>query len=111
MKRGLLLLALVVPALSAPALMPALAQSACMEPQAPTMPDGKTAPAAEIRAAAEGVRTFVAKSDEYQTCLNKEYETTVNEGKAAAKAKKEAFDATKMNAEREAKIQANQKKK
>jgi hypothetical protein len=107
MKRGLWLLAVVVPALAVPAFLPALAQSACMEPAVPTMPDGKTAARAEIIAAAGAAKEFMSKSDEFQGCLNAEYEATVN----AAKAKKEPFDATKINAEREAKITANQKKK
>src|SRR4029450_9976666 len=111
MKRGLWLLAVALPALATPAFMPAMAQSACMEPAPPTMPDGKTAPAADGRAAAGGVRAFVAQSDEYQKCLNDEYAATVKTGQAAAKAKKEPFDATKLNSDREAKIAANQKKK
>ena len=111
MKRALWLLAVAVPALCAPVLMPALAQSACMEPVPPTMPDGKTAPAADVRAAAEAVRTFVTQSDDYQKCLNDEYATTVKAGQAAAKEKKQPFDARSLNADREAKIAANQKKK
>ena len=111
MKRPLWLLAVVVPALSVPALMPALAQSACMEPAVPTMPDGKTAARAEIIAAAGAAKEFMAKSDEYQGCLNAEYEAAVNAGQAAAKEKKIAFDAKQLNKDREAKITANQKKK
>jgi hypothetical protein len=112
MKRALWLLALAVPALSSPVLVPALAQSACMEPAVPTMPDGKTAARAEIIAAAGAAKEFITKSDEYQGCLNAEYEAAVNAMKAeAAKDKSKAVDATKMNADREAKISANQKKK
>ena len=114
MKRGLLVLAVALPALAAPALMPALAQSACMEPAAPTMPDGKTAARAEIIAAAGAAKEFVTKSDEYQACLNAEYETTVKAALEAVKAKdksKAPVDAKKLNSEREAKISANQKKK
>jgi hypothetical protein len=107
MKRGLWVLAVALPALAAPALMPAMAQSACVEPTAPTMPDGKTAAREQIIAAAGAAKEFITKSDEYQGCLNAEYEAAVN----AAKAKKEPLDATKMNADREAKITANQKKK
>lgn len=107
MKRALWLLAIAVPALSSPVLVPALAQSACMEPAVPMMPDGKTAARAEIIAAAGAAKEFMSKSDEYQGCLNAEYEAAVN----AAKAKKEPLDATKMNKEREDKITANQKKK
>jgi hypothetical protein len=111
MKRALWLLAIAVPALASPAFMPALAQSACMEPAAPTMPDGKTAARAEIIAAAGAAKEFMTKSDEYQLCLNTEYETAVNAMKAEAAKTKKAVDATKMNADREAKITANQKKK
>ena len=111
MKRRLWLLAVVVPALGVPAMMPALAQSACMEPATPTMPDGKTAARAEIIAAAGAAKEFITKSDEYQGCLNAEYEAAVNAGQAAAKEKKTSFDATKLNKDREAKIATNQKKK
>jgi hypothetical protein len=111
MKRALWVLAIAVPALSAPVILPAVAQSACMEPATPTMPDGKTAARAEIIAAAGMAKEFMTKSDEYQGCLNAEYETNVKTGQAAAKEKKQPFDATKMNKEREDKIAANQKKK
>jgi hypothetical protein len=107
MKHGLWVLAVALPALAVPAFMPALAQSACVEPPAPTMPDGKTAARDQIIAAAGAAKEFMAKSDEFQGCLNAEYEATVN----AAKAKKEPFDATKLNKDREAKITANQKRK
>jgi hypothetical protein len=112
MKRTLWLLAVAVPALAAPVLLvPALAQSACMEPAAPTMPDGKTAARAEIIAAAGAAKEFISKSDEYQGCLNAEYEAAVNAMKAEAAKNKKSVDATKLNADREAKIAANQKKK
>jgi hypothetical protein len=107
MKRAFWVLAIALPALAVPALMPALAQSACVEPAPPTMPDGKTAARDQIIAAAGAAKEFITKSDEYQGCLNAEYEASVT----AAKAKKEPFDATKLNADREAKISANQKKK
>jgi len=112
MKRAPLLLAIAVPALSAPVLVPALAQSACMEPVVPTMPDGKTAARAEIIAAAGMAKEFMSKSDEYQGCLNAEYEAAVNAMKAeAAKDKSKAVNAKQLNSDREAKIVVNQKKK
>ena len=112
MKRGLWVLAIALPALAAPALLPALAQSACMEPATPSMPNGKTAQRDEIIAAAGAAKEFMTKSDDFQNCLNAEYEKNVNAMKAAAaKDKTKAIDATKMNADREAKINANQKKK
>ena len=114
MKRGLLVLAIALPALAAPALMPAFAQSACMEPGAPTMPDGKTAARPEIIAAAGAAKEFMTKSDEYQACLNTEYETTVKAALEAVKAKdksKAPVDAKALDTARQAKILANQKKK
>ena len=113
MKRGLLVLTVALPALAAPALMPALAQSACMEPAEPKMPDGKTAARAEIIAAAGAAKEFITKSDEYQACLNAEYEVTAKAAAEAAKAKDKSkmVDTVKLNSEREAKITANQKKK
>ena len=113
MRRGLCLFTVALAALASPALVPALAQSACMEPVAPTMPDGKTAARAEIIAAAGSAKEFVAQSDEYQSCLNAEYEATVKAALEAAKAKDKSkqVDAKKLNSEREAKISANQKKK
>jgi hypothetical protein len=57
-------------------------------------------------------KEFMSKSDEYQGCLNAEYEAAVNAMKAeAAKDKSKAVDATKMNKDRELKITVNQKKK
>jgi len=114
MKRGLLVLAVALPAFAAPALMPALAQSACMEPAAPSMPDGKTAARPEIITAAGAAKEFMTKSDEYQACLNMEYETTVKAALEAVKAKdkgKAPVDAKALDTERQAKILANQKKK
>jgi hypothetical protein len=114
MRRGLCLLTVALAALAAPALVPALAQSACVEPAAPTMPDGKTAARAEIIAAAGAAKEFVTKSDEYQNCLNAEYETTVKAALEAVKAKdksKPPVDAKALDTERQAKILANQKKK
>jgi len=86
----------------------ALAASACMDPMVPPMPDGKTAERDAVIAAAAAVKTYVAQSDEYQMCLNMEYEAYVNELKAQ---KPPGKADPKMNAEREAKITANQKSK
>ena len=104
---------LLLPALSAPVLVPALAQSACMEPAVPTMPDGKTAARAEIIAAAGMAKDFMSKSDEYQNCLNAEYEAAVNAMKAEAAKDKSSRRSTprQLNTDREAKILVNQKKK
>jgi hypothetical protein len=112
MKRGLWLLAVALPALAMPAFVPALAQSACMEPASPTMPDGKTAARAEIIAAAGAAKEFMTKSDEFQACLNAEYEASVKAATAEkSKDKSKQVDFTKANADREAKITSNQKKK
>ena len=101
MIRGLCLSTAALVALLA---VPAMAQeSACMTPVSPTMPDGKTADRDAVIAAAAAVKTFVSQSDEYQSCLNAEYEAYV---------KKVATDKGKMdpkvNTAREAKITANQ---
>src|SRR5262245_13381530 len=41
----------------------------CKEPTLPTMPNGRTAPAADIIAAANAVKAYVVDSDVYQQCL------------------------------------------
>ncbi len=101
MTRGLCLSTAALVAMLA---VPALAQeSACMTPMSPAMPDGKTADRDAVIAAAAAVKTFVAQSDEYQNCLNAEYEAYVNK----VKADKGKMD-PKVNTAREAKITANQ---
>ena len=87
---------------------PALAASACMDPEVPAMPDGKTAERQAVIDAAAAVKSYVAKSDEYQTCLNSEYEAYV---KGLAAQKPPGKMDPKVNSEREAKINANQKAK
>ncbi len=42
----------------------------CTPPEAPTIPDGATAPASEIKAANEEVKDFVAAGEDYTTCLD-----------------------------------------
>lgn len=50
--------------------MPALAQTVCVEPAAPSLTvDGKTASADQMRTAMNQTRDFVAKSDVYQNCI------------------------------------------
>jgi hypothetical protein len=53
--------------LAAPAF--AAADDACINPTAPTMPNGKTAAREEVIAAANNVKAYVAESDKYQECL------------------------------------------
>ena len=103
MIRGICLSAAAIVMLAAPALA---AESACMEPTAPKMPNGRTAPAAEVIAAANAVKAYVADSDAYQQCLNDEYNAIVE----AANADKKPVD-PKLNTERERKINANQTNK
>jgi len=86
----------------------AFAASACMDPMVPMMPDGKTAERDAVIAAAAAVKTYVAQSDEYQNCLNAEYEAYV---KGLATQKPPGKLDPKVNAEREGKITANQKSK
>lgn len=49
---------------------PALADSSsCYEPMAPAAIDGKTATEAQMKAGLQDVKTFIAASDDYQSCL------------------------------------------
>jgi hypothetical protein len=51
--------------------LPALADydSRCVEPYAPTIPDGNRASLSQINAARAQVTDFIAQSDAYQSCL------------------------------------------
>lgn len=103
MIRGMCLSAAALVMFAAPAFA---ADSACKEPTSPTMPDGKTAPAAQIVAAANAVKAFVTDSDAYQQCLKDE----IDKMEVAAKAEKKAVD-PKVKADYEAMGDANQTKK
>ncbi len=65
-------LGLVVALLGASA-VPALAQSACQEPIAPAAIDGAVATTAQMGNAHDDVMTFIKQSDDYQSCLLKEF--------------------------------------
>ena len=67
MRRICLSAALVM--LTAPVFAVEAPDAACMEPTVPTMPNGRTAPAADVVAAANNVKAYVAGSDAYQQCL------------------------------------------
>ena len=43
----------------------------CVPPETPVVPDGTTAAVAEIKAAADAVRAFVASGEEYTACLDR----------------------------------------
>lgn len=48
---------------------PALAQSACVEPQAPPRVNGAAVNTDQLRAAVSAAKGFIAQSDLYQSCL------------------------------------------
>jgi len=83
--------------------VPALAESACMEPIAPAAIDGSTATLDQMKAAQNDVKTFLKQSDDYQVCLFKELS---DEKQAALKDKKDLDPA--IEAAVNAKVQANQ---
>jgi len=92
--------------LAAPAIAADAPDAVCKEPAAPTMPDGRTAPAKDIVAAAAAVKAFVADSDVYQECLKE----VIDKMQTAAKAEKKEMD-PKVKAALEMKGDANQAKK
>ena len=83
--------------------LPAYAQSACSEPIAPAAVDGSIATTPQMNAAHDDVVTFLKQSDDYQSCLLREFKQAQAD---ALKAKKDVDPAlqTAVNA----KIQANQ---
>ena len=52
--------------------VPAWAQDQCVTPAAPEIPDGAKATPAQIVAAQNGIKSYAAASDAYQTCLAQE---------------------------------------
>jgi hypothetical protein len=91
--------------LAAPAIA-AAPDAACKEPTSPAMPNGKTAPAKDVIAAANAVKAYVAASDAYQECLKE----AVEKMETDAKTNKVEVDA-KLKSNLEAKGDANQAKK
>ncbi len=90
-------------ALLAVSVMPALAQSACMEPIAPAAVNGATATVTQMKSAHDDTMTFIKQSDDYQTCLFKE----LNDQKAAALKDKKDVDPS-LEPAVNAKVQSNQ---
>jgi len=78
----------LVVALASVSVVPAMAQSACQEPIAPAAVDGSTATAAQMNGAHDDVMTFIKQSDDYQSCLLREF----NEAKADAIKNKKPLD-------------------
>ena len=85
------------------AMVPALAQSACQEPIAPASFDGAKATTAQMNSAHDDVLTFIKQSDDYQSCLWKEY----SDAQADAIKNKKSLDASLQPAV-QAKVDANQ---
>lgn len=83
--------------------VPALAQSACQEPIAPAALDGATATTAQMSNAHDDVMTFIKQSDDYQSCLFKEF----SDLQADAVKNKKTLDPSIQN-EVTAKVDANQ---
>ncbi len=106
MIRRIFLPAAALVLLAGPAFAAAAPDAACKEPVAPAMPDGKTAPAADIIKAANGVKAFVAESDLYQQCLK----DVVDKLDVAATISKTPVD-PKVKADLEQKGDGNQAKK
>jgi len=88
---------------------PALADSSsCSEPYPPAAVDGNTVTYDQLKAAAHDANVFMKASDDYQSCLNSDYQA---QAQAAAKSKdKKPLDPS-IKADIEAKIGNNQKEK
>src|SRR5215467_6681519 len=85
---------------------PAFAQDKCPAPKSPSVPNGRTATAPELIAAANEVKAFIAASDDYQSCLKADLDAQMQQ----AAADKKDFD-PKIKTALEAKGDANQKEK
>lgn len=93
----------LVLALIGASIVPAMAQSACQEPIAPAALDGAIATTAQMNSAHDDVMTFIKQSDDYQSCVLKEY----SDIKADAVKNKKTLDPSLQTAV-QAKIDANQ---
>ena len=93
----------LVTALVALSSAPAFAASVCSEPIAPAAVDGTVATQVQMNSALDDVKTFIKQSDDYQTCLYREYNQMVAD---ATKDKKPVDPAWKAAVD--AKVQANQ---
>ena len=65
--------------------VPSWAESACVNPIAPTAIDGSTASTAQMKAAHDDVMNFIKSSDDYQDCVDAELK---DQQRQAAKDKK-----------------------
>ena len=102
MTRGILLTTAAFVMLAAPA----FAQDKCSAPNAPTIPNGKTAATAELVQAQKDVVAFIKSSDDYQICILAAITAAENEAKENKKAPDPA-----IRKALEAKGDANQKLK
>ena len=93
----------LVVALVGASMVPAMAQSACQEPIAPPALDGATASTAQMNGAHDDVLTFIKQSDDYQSCLLKEF----TDAKLDAAKNKKTLDPSIETAV-QAKVDANQ---
>jgi len=88
---------------------PAFAQAEkCPAPKSPSVPNGRTATAPELIAAANDVKAFIAASDDYQACLKADLDEQT--AAAAASGGKKGLD-PKIKTALEARGDANQKEK
>ena len=102
MTRGILLTAAAFVMLAAPA----FAQDKCSAPNAPVVPNGRTAATAELVQAQKDVVAFIKSSDDYQVCILAAITASENEAKENKKAPDPA-----IRKALEAKGDANQKLK
>ena len=102
MTRGILLTAAAFVMLAAPA----FAQDKCSAPNAPVVPNGRTAATAELVQAQKDVVAFIRSSDDYQVCILAAITASENEAKENKKAPDPA-----IRKALEAKGDANQKLK
>ena len=93
----------LVAALAGLSVTPALADSVCQEPIAPAAVNGATATTAQMNGAHEDVLTFIKQSDDYQSCLLKEF----TDAKLDAAKNKKTLDPSIETAV-QAKVDANQ---
>ena len=85
---------------------PALADSSsCYEPIAPAAVDGNTATEDQLKSAVKDVKSFIAASDDYQTCLLSDL---AQQKRNAAKSKDKTPLDPSIEAGVNAKIKANQ---
>ena len=62
----------------------------CAPPETPVVPDGNTAAAADLKAAADAVRAFVAAGEEYTACLDR-HEAALSDGQELSEEDKNVY--------------------